>query len=77
MVAQFIGIRTTYALRASLCLRARSKAGCIFISRSSLMDNEEYRGKLGKLVGEAKDRRNSEEKSHRGDQAQSPANLLE
>jgi len=35
------------------------------------------RGKLGKLVGEAKDRRNSEEKSHRGDQAQSPANLLE
>jgi len=41
------------------------------------MDNEEYLGKLGKLVGETKDRRNSEEKSHRGDQAQSPANLLE
>ena len=41
------------------------------------MDNEEYLGKLGKLVGETKDRRNSEEKSPMGDQAQSPANLLE
>jgi len=41
------------------------------------MDNEEYLGKLGKLVGETKDRRNSEEEHLRGEQAQSPANLLE
>jgi hypothetical protein len=40
-------------------------------------ETEEYRAKLGKLAGEAKERRNSEEEHLRGDQAQSPANLLE
>jgi hypothetical protein len=40
-------------------------------------DNEEHRAKLEKLVGEAKDRRNSEEEHLRGEQAQLPANLLE
>jgi len=43
----------------------------------AMEDNEEYRAKLGKLAGEAKDRRNSEEEHLRGEQAQSPANLLE
>jgi hypothetical protein len=43
----------------------------------SMEENEEYRAKLGKLAGEAKDRRNSEEEHLRGEQAQSPANLLE
>ena len=43
----------------------------------SMEGNEEYYGKLGKLAGEAKDHRNSEEKHLRGEQAQGPANLLE
>ncbi len=43
----------------------------------SMEKNEEYRTKLGKLAGEAKNRRNSEEERLRGEQAQSPANLLE
>jgi len=43
----------------------------------AMEDNEEYRAKLEKLAVEAKDHRNSEEERLRGEQAQSPANLLE
>ncbi len=43
----------------------------------AMEDNEEYRGKLEKLAGEAKDHRISEEQHLRGEQAQLPANLLE
>jgi hypothetical protein len=43
----------------------------------AMEDNEEYRGKLEKLAGEARDCRNSEEERLGGEQAQSPANLLE
>ena len=43
----------------------------------AMEDNEEYHGKLGKLAGEAKDRRNSEEEHLRRTQAASPTNLLE
>ena len=43
----------------------------------AMEDNGEYRAKLEKLAGEAKDRRDSEEEHLRGEQAQPPANLLE
>jgi hypothetical protein len=43
----------------------------------SMEEKREYRDKLGKLAVEAKDLRNSEEKHLKGEQKQTPANLLE